>query len=692
MFKIDYNKLHKLENAFIMLEISERGVNPAETLDGTTLRINSSEGYKQGVFDEGHSKILEGAPYTETILNVFPGVNLASYHQRQELENAIEKDGETFEFILKTLYEEDDDETAFNDLVSILGGRFDLLSFLFFLKDCNKYLPLRSALFDEKFRILGIDSNLAGNCTWKKYQEYNEAIRAIQKDLTDNVNKNITILDAHSFIWVLNRIEEYIDSKIQVVEHKSFGKGKVVDFKDNNIVVKFGKEEKMFDKDWGFSEGHLKYIKVGFDIDQREEEKDNTKDYQRKKAYIVFRGNSYTKETSNYIWALKYDASGESPHYWERMTEVEPGDIIFQYKEGYIKAVSTAITSCYDEVRAIQRYSGERDNSEGRRIDLNTTILDDPILISDFKEIIIRYRRDKYSAFNKNGGANQGYLYELEPEIFNLFMKQVETHSPMQVESTTVLSEKALEVVEALLKLIANRQRVITYSELSNMTQSKPSPYYEMNGLLDSINKVCDSINLPHISAMVVNKNTGLPGEGFRQLCIDSFGYNPNLTTQEIFDSELDKIGKCDNWDKLAGYVGIDMPVDSEEESLPEEVIVEPGEAIIEGAKKTITINAYERDPKAKRICKNHYMKKYGRIMCQVCGFDFGQVYGPEYSNKIHIHHIVPVSEIGEKYVVDPINDLIPVCPNCHMVLHLGDGISVDELKKKLKQGTKQAK
>ena len=45
--------------------------------------------------------------------------------------------------------------------------------------------------------------------------------------------------------------------------------------------------------------------------------------------------------------------------------------------------------------------------------------------------------------------------------------------------------------------------------------------------------------------------------------------------------------------------------------------------------------------------------------------------------------HIVPLSEIGEEYVVDPIRDLVPVCPNCHMALHSKkDGVyTVEELR-----------
>lgn len=137
---------------------------------------------------------------------------------------------------------------------------------------------------------------------------------------------------------------------------------------------------------------------------------------------------------------------------------------------------------------------------------------------------------------------------------------------------------------------------------------------------------------------------------------------------------------------ELVDYIdSIIMPTE-DDEALPEELEEKPGEPIVEGAKKTITVNSYERDPKAKKACKDFYMKRDGLITCQVCGFDFGKVYGPEYANKIHVHHIVPVSEIGEEYIVDPIKDLIPVCPNCHMILHTGQGISVEALKKRLEK------
>ena len=100
--------------------------------------------------------------------------------------------------------------------------------------------------------------------------------------------------------------------------------------------------------------------------------------------------------------------------------------------------------------------------------------------------------------------------------------------------------------------------------------------------------------------------------------------------------------------------------------TIPEEV-----STLMEGAKKTITVNAYERNPQARTLCISHYRaKNNGRIKCEICDFDFGKIYGEEFSEKIHIHHIKEISSIGEEYEVDAIADLLPVCPNCHMIAH----------------------
>ncbi len=50
---------------------------------------------------------------------------------------------------------------------------------------------------------------------------------------------------------------------------------------------------------------------------------------------------------------------------------------------------------------------------------------------------------------------------------------------------------------------------------------------------------------------------------------------------------------------------------------------------------------------------------------------DFSSAYGEDLGQDyIHVHHIVPIATIGESYIIDPINDLRPVCPNCHAMIH----------------------
>lgn len=107
----------------------------------------------------------------------------------------------------------------------------------------------------------------------------------------------------------------------------------------------------------------------------------------------------------------------------------------------------------------------------------------------------------------------------------------------------------------------------------------------------------------------------------------------------------------------------------------------------IEGAVKRIHVNAYERDPQARIACIRNFIQKHGGLFCSICKFDFEKQYGPLGKGYIHIHHITPLSSIRKDYAVDPVNDLVPVCPNCHAMLHRGnDVMSVESLKSIVEQ------
>ena len=108
----------------------------------------------------------------------------------------------------------------------------------------------------------------------------------------------------------------------------------------------------------------------------------------------------------------------------------------------------------------------------------------------------------------------------------------------------------------------------------------------------------------------------------------------------------------------------------------PDEV-PEPPVKFTEGAVRQVTINAYERDPKARAAC----IEEYGST-CQVCKFNFETAYGAIGKGFIHVHHKIDIATVGESYQFDPINDLIPVCPNCHAMLHTDTpAMSIEKLK-----------
>jgi 5-methylcytosine-specific restriction enzyme A len=129
--------------------------------------------------------------------------------------------------------------------------------------------------------------------------------------------------------------------------------------------------------------------------------------------------------------------------------------------------------------------------------------------------------------------------------------------------------------------------------------------------------------------------------------------------------------------EKLESYINSVFRT-ANDEDFPETIKSSP--EIFEGIKKQVTVNKYERSSNARTKC----IEANGGYICKVCSFDFKQVYGALGNDFIHVHHIVPIHTIGRSYKINYETDLIPVCPNCHAMLHkeiAGKSYTVSELK-----------
>lgn len=113
----------------------------------------------------------------------------------------------------------------------------------------------------------------------------------------------------------------------------------------------------------------------------------------------------------------------------------------------------------------------------------------------------------------------------------------------------------------------------------------------------------------------------------------------------------------ADDLPRLAILIGANEIPSPDELSAPE--------SFPEGLRRTIQVNAYERNPRAREACIRHH-----GVRCKVCGVSLEEEYGEAARGLIHVHHLTPLSDLDERRDVNPIEDLVPVCPNCHAVMH----------------------
>lgn len=111
----------------------------------------------------------------------------------------------------------------------------------------------------------------------------------------------------------------------------------------------------------------------------------------------------------------------------------------------------------------------------------------------------------------------------------------------------------------------------------------------------------------------------------------------------------------------------------------------EPTEFDIEGRLTSGTVTRRERSPRNRLLCLSIHGHR-----CMACGMVPAEVYG-EAGSIIEVHHLEPVSLLGEPRPYDPRTDLVPLCPNCHRAVHTRKPVPLTlfELKEMMRHGTR---
>lgn len=230
-----------------------------------------------------------------------------------------------------------------------------------------------------------------------------------------------------------------------------------------------------------------------------------------------------------------------------------------------------------------------------------------------------------------------------------------------------VLDEKDKIAAKMIIEK-AKKGETIYYSEIMN--EIKASRGKDIGKRLAKIGHACQERGLPILASLVVLKSTGRVHDGYSE-------FAPNFQEDySIVEREQQKVWANKDWKDL------DDCNLSEEKSGEKQVNEKdkPDDDItsaIEGFYRETTTRVKSRSRKLREQC----LKLNGRV-CAVCGFDPVKFYGERFANLIQVHHVNPMANSGER--VTTVEDLVPLCPNCHIAIHLkgnGELYEVEELK-----------
>lgn len=131
--------------------------------------------------------------------------NLVDYRHKDTFRKKLRENPIKSGLVMKDFFSSDiDGETAFEEMVSFLDDtrHYDVLSWLFYMKDSSVYYPCRSGNFKDRFEDLGIVDAFSSRATYRNYCAFNEAIREVAT-LFSSYAFHISAIDAHSFVWVV---------------------------------------------------------------------------------------------------------------------------------------------------------------------------------------------------------------------------------------------------------------------------------------------------------------------------------------------------------------------------------------------------------------------------------------------------------------------------------------------------------
>ena len=224
----------------------------------------------------------------------------------------------------------------------------------------------------------------------------------------------------------------------------------------------------------------------------------------------------------------------------------------------------------------------------------------------------------------------------------------------------------AIAAIPIILEHLENSGTTMYYSELADAVSAalgeQVNAHFSLGGPLGIVQDLCTGYGAPCLASLVVAKETGLPSSGFAEPYFADHPHVRDMPLDEIVAMELDKVRRYDDWNGFLASLGCKRcSALRPGNNLSSEAAKRYREYVMR--KENIISTEVRRNAAARQACLEHY-----GMVCQICGFDSMEQYG--IPGIIHVHHIRPASDIDGVRDISPIDDLVPLCPTCHMLVH----------------------
>ena len=121
----------------------------------------------------------------------------------------------------------------------------------------------------------------------------------------------------------------------------------------------------------------------------------------------------------SYLWSPQFERNGRSRQFYNNMTRVSPGDVVFSHAKGEVSHVGIAYSAAVESTRPdpVENLHDGLDG-QGWCVGVHFVLVKKSVSPKKHMDVLASLLPEKYSPLDHRGNAQQGaYLCQVSPEF-----------------------------------------------------------------------------------------------------------------------------------------------------------------------------------------------------------------------------------------------------------------------------------